>query len=166
MQGKGLILADSHAHLEMRDFDRDRDEVVKRAEDAGVALIVTVGTTLDDCRKAVSIAGKYEGIYAAVGIHPHDVKDIGNGTYDSLKKLAKMDKVVAFGEIGLDFFRNLSPRETQIMRFEEQLEVAAPLPTSHLPMLQYVYPMPLLQHTIYVLGDVNRRKNQALMQWT
>ncbi|HUH66723.1 MAG TPA: TatD family hydrolase [Syntrophales bacterium] len=125
MQGKGLILADSHAHLEMRDFDRDRDEVVKRAEDAGVALIVTVGTTLDDCRKAVSIAGKYEGIYAAVGIHPHDVKDIGNGTYDSLKKLAKMDKVVAFGEIGLDFFRNLSPRETQIMRFEEQLEVAA-----------------------------------------
>jgi len=118
------MLADSHAHLEMRDFDRDRDDVVKRALDAGVDLIITVGTTLDDCRKAVSIAGKYENVYAAIGIHPHDVKDIGDGTYDSLKNLAKMDKVVAFGEIGLDFFRNLSPREIQIRRFKEQLEVA------------------------------------------
>ncbi len=118
------MLADSHAHLEMKDFDRDRAEVIKRAEDAGVDLIVTVGTTLDDCRKAVSIAGKFKNVYAAIGIHPHDVKEIDDGTYDSLKKLAKMDKVVAFGEIGLDFFRNLSPRETQIRRFAEQLEVA------------------------------------------
>ncbi len=118
------MIADSHAHLEMRDFDRDRAEVIKRAEDAGVDLIVTVGTTLDDCRKAVSIAGKFKNVYAAIGIHPHDVKEIDDGTYDSLRTLAKMDKVVAFGEIGLDFFRNLSPREAQIRRFGEQLEVA------------------------------------------
>jgi TatD DNase family protein len=118
------MLADSHAHLEMKDFDRDRAEVIKRAEDAGVDLIVTVGTTLDDCRKAVSIAGKYKNVYASIGIHPHDVKDINDGTYDALKTLAKMEKVVAFGEIGLDFFRNLSPRETQIRRFGEQLEIA------------------------------------------
>ncbi|MCX6008062.1 MAG: TatD family hydrolase, partial [Chloroflexi bacterium] len=64
------MLADSHAHLEMKEFDRDRAEVINRAEDAGVDLIVTVGTTLDDCRKAVSIAGKYKNVYAAIGIHP------------------------------------------------------------------------------------------------
>jgi TatD DNase family protein len=118
------MLADSHAHLEMKDFDRDRAEVIRRAKDAGVDLIITVGTTLDDCNKAVTIANEYESVYAAIGIHPHEVKDIDERTYDSLKKLAKMDKVVAFGEIGLDFFRNLSPRETQIRRFGEQLEVA------------------------------------------
>ena len=119
------MLADSHAHLEMNDFDRDRDEVIKRAENAGVDLIITVGTTLDDCRKAVSIANKYKNVYAAIGIHPHEVKDINETTYETLKKLAKMDKVVAFGEIGLDFFRNLSPRDVQIRRFGEQLELAS-----------------------------------------
>jgi TatD DNase family protein len=119
------MLADSHAHLEMSDFDRDRDEVIRRARDAGVDLIITVGTTLDDCRKAVSIANKYKNVYAAIGIHPHEVKDIDETTYETLKKLAKMDKVVAFGEIGLDFFRNLSPRDVQIRRFGEQLELAS-----------------------------------------
>jgi len=118
------MIADSHAHLEMNDFDRDRDEVVRRAEDAGVNLIITVGTTLDDCRKAISIANTFKNVYAAVGIHPHEVKDIDETTYETLKVLAKMDKVVAFGEIGLDFFRNLSPRDVQIRRFEEQLELA------------------------------------------
>ena len=119
------MLADSHAHLEMNDFDRDRDEVIRRAENVGVDLIITVGTTLDDCRKAVSIANKYKNVYAAIGIHPHEVKDINETTYETLKKLAKMDKVVAFGEIGLDFFRNLSPRDVQIRRFGEQLELAS-----------------------------------------
>ncbi len=117
------MLADSHAHLEMNDFDRDRNEVIRRAGDAGVDLIITVGTTLDDCRKAISIANTFKNVYAAIGIHPHEVKDIDETTYDNIKMMAKMDKVVAFGEIGLDFFRNLSPRDVQIRRFEEQLEL-------------------------------------------
>jgi TatD DNase family protein len=118
------MLADSHAHLEMNDFDRDRDDVIRRAEDAGVDLIITVGTTLDECRKAVSIADRNKSVYAAIGIHPHEVKDIDERTYENLKHLAKMDKVVAFGEIGLDFFRNLSPKDVQVRRFGEQLELA------------------------------------------
>ncbi len=118
------MLADSHAHLEMNDFDCDRNEVVRRAEGAGVDLIITVGTTLDDCRKAISIANTFKNVYAAIGIHPHEVKDIDETTYETIKIMAKMDKVVAFGEIGLDFFRNLSPRDVQIRRFEEQLELA------------------------------------------
>ena len=118
------MIADSHAHLEMNDFDHDRKEVIRRAEEAGVDLIITVGTTLDDCRKAISVANEFKNVYAAIGIHPHEGKDIDHKTYGTLKKLAKMDKVVAFGEIGLDFFRNLSPKDVQIRRFGEQLELA------------------------------------------
>ncbi len=118
------MLIDSHAHLEMNDFDRDRDEVIGRAIQAGVDLIITVGTTVSDCEKAVLIAGQHDTVYAAIGIHPHEVKDIDETTYDDLKRLAKAEKIVAYGEIGLDFFRNLSPRDVQIRRFGEQLELA------------------------------------------
>jgi TatD DNase family protein len=118
------MLIDSHTHLELKDFDRDRDEVVERAREAGIEFMVTVGTTIDDCKKALSLASKYDAVYVAIGIHPHEVKKIDNRTYDALRELAHMDKVVAYGEIGLDFFRNLSPRELQIKRFGEQLELA------------------------------------------
>jgi TatD DNase family protein len=118
------MLIDSHAHLEMEAFDSDRDEVIGRARQAGVDRIITVGTTVNDCRKALSIAHQYEMVYAAIGVHPHEVKDIDETTYDDLKKMAKADKVMAYGEIGLDFFRNLSPKDIQIRRFGEQLELA------------------------------------------
>lgn len=118
------MLIDSHAHLEMREFDHDRDTVIERAETAGVEYIITVGTTLAECAKAVSIARTRSRVYAAVGIHPHEVKSITPSTYDSLRKLARNERVVAYGEIGLDFFRNLSPRDVQIQRFGEQLELA------------------------------------------
>jgi TatD DNase family protein len=118
---------DSHAHLEMPPFDRDRDQVVGRAKAAGVEIIVTVGTTVEDCRKALEITRRYPGVYAVIGVHPHEVKDIDGGTYASLKEMAKHEKVVAYGEIGLDFFRNLSPRAIQIQRFGEQLELATEL---------------------------------------
>ncbi len=121
------MVIDSHAHLEMSPFDRDRDQVVRRAKDAGVEIIVTVGTTVEDCYKALEITLRYPGVYAVIGIHPHEAKDINGGTYDSLKEMAQHKKVVAYGEIGLDFFRNLSPRATQIRRFREQLELAGEL---------------------------------------
>jgi TatD DNase family protein len=118
------MLIDSHAHLEMRDFDRDRNEVIGRATQAGIDLIITVGTTVSDCEKAVLIASQYETVYAAIGIHPHEVKNIDETTYGDLNRLAKAEKIVAYGEIGLDFFRNLSPKDVQIRRFGEQLELA------------------------------------------
>ena len=127
------MFIDSHTHLTMEDFKQDRDEVITRAVQAGVGLMVTVGTNLEDSREAISLAGRYEGVYATIGIHPHDVKDItDNLTYDCLKELKKSDKVVAYGEIGLDFVRNLSPKEVQIRRFGEQLELAGEL---HLPII-------------------------------
>jgi TatD DNase family protein len=121
------MFVDSHAHLEMEDFDRDRDRVIARALEAGVGYIITVGTTLPEIEKALQIAATYPSVYVALGIHPHEVKDIGRGDYDSLRRLSREKKVVAFGEIGLDFYRNLSPREVQQSRFRELLELGLDL---------------------------------------
>lgn len=121
------MVIDSHLHLEMREFDSDRDAVVQRAVESGVEAMITVGTTVPECRKAIAIARCYSEVYAAVGIHPHDASEIDSGTYDILKKLAAEPKVVAFGEIGLDFFRKLSPCDVQIRRFGELLELALEL---------------------------------------
>jgi len=118
---------DTHAHLEMEAFDGDREAVLARAAEAGLTAIVTVGTTLPDCEKAVALTRLYKPVYAAVGIHPHEVKDIDAATYDALRVLAQQEKVVAIGEIGLDFFYDLSPREVQLRRFQEQLNLAEEL---------------------------------------
>jgi TatD DNase family protein len=121
------MLVDSHAHLEMEDFDKDRDRVVARALEAEVGYIITVATKVQDVRKALEIAQKHESVYVAMGIHPHEVKDIARGDYDELRSLAREEKVVAFGEIGLDFFRNHSPREVQRARFRELLRLGKEL---------------------------------------
>ena len=121
------MLIDSHAHLEMKDFDRDRDRVIVRAMEAGVNQIVTVATTLPDIRKALNISQQHACVYVAMGIHPHEVKDIRPGDYEEIRRLATEKKVVAFGEIGLDFFRNHSPREVQLDRFRELLRLGKEL---------------------------------------
>ncbi len=121
------MLIDSHAHLEMKEFDSDREEVIKRAGEAGVDFIVTVGTNLALSRKAVSLAQKYQNIYATIGIHPHDAAKTDNKTFESLKELAQRQKIVAYGEIGLDFFRNISSQDKQIAVFGLQLELAKEL---------------------------------------
>jgi TatD DNase family protein len=121
------MLIDSHAHLEMKEFDSDRREVIERARQSGIDCIVTVGTNLSLSRKALSIARHYENIYATVGVHPHDVAKLDDTSFDELKAMAQDPKVVAYGEIGLDYFRNLSPREQQIEMFGRQLELAAEL---------------------------------------
>jgi TatD DNase family protein len=121
------MLIDSHAHLEMKEFDSDREEVIKRAGEAGVDFIVTVGTNLALSRKVVALAQGHENIYATIGIHPHDAAKIDKNTCESLKELAHRQKIVAYGEIGLDFFRNISSQEKQIEAFGLQLELAQEL---------------------------------------
>jgi len=108
-------------------FAGDREAVLERAAAAGVAAIITVGTTISDCEKAVALARSHRSVYAAVGIHPHDAKGMDDLTGGRLRALAREDKVVAIGETGLDFFYNLSPREVQLSRFEEQLDLAEEL---------------------------------------
>ena len=121
------MLIDSHAHLEMKEFDADREEVIKRSKEAGVDFIITVGTNLALSKKASALAWEHENIYATVGVHPHDVGKTDQRTFESLKELAHHQKVVAYGEIGLDFFRNISSQEKQIESFGLQLELALEL---------------------------------------
>ncbi len=121
------MLIDTHAHLEMREFDDDREDVIKRAHEAGVEYIVTIGTTVESSRDAVLLADKYDFIYAAIGIHPHEVKDILHPAYELLRHLAKHKKVVAYGEIGLDYYYEHSLRTDQKRKFRDMLREAREL---------------------------------------
>jgi len=122
------MLIDSHAHLEMKEFDADRDDVISRARSEGVDFIVTVGTNLRLSSRAVALAEQYENIFATVGIHPHDVAKAGEDTLEALKQLVQSHKkIVAYGEIGLDYFRNISRQEIQVEMFGRQLDLVKEL---------------------------------------
>ncbi len=122
-----MNLVDTHAHLDFRQFDADREAVIERAQAAGVAAIVNVGTDLASSRRAVALAAEHEQIYAAVGMHPHDAKKLDGAALAELRELAQQPKVVAVGEIGLDFYRDHSPRDVQQRAFRAQLAWAAKL---------------------------------------
>ena len=116
-----MVLIDSHAHLDFPQFDADRSNVIDRAGAAGVQAIVNVGADLASSRRAVALAAKHDSIYAAVGMHPHDAKKLDGAALAELRELAQQPKVVAVGEIGLDFYRDLSPRDVQRRAFQAQL---------------------------------------------
>ncbi len=120
-------LIDSHAHLDFPQFDSDRDSVIRRAYEAGVAQIVNPGTDLASSRRAVSLAERHAGIFAAVGVHPHDAVTLTDETLSALAQLADSSHVVATGEIGLDYYRDLSPRKQQRQAFSQQLAMARSL---------------------------------------
>jgi TatD DNase family protein len=121
------MLIDSHSHLEMPEFKKDLEEVIQRAKASGVEYIFTVGTEEKDWMRALEIAHSHPSIYAILGVHPHNTKEIDDQTYSTLKQLCRNEKVKAYGEIGLDFYRNLSPRDVQLNRFWEQIELAKEL---------------------------------------
>jgi TatD DNase family protein len=116
-----MELIDTHAHLDFSQFDSDREAVVERAEAAGVAAIINVGTDLLSSRRAVALAGQYPSVYAAVGMHPHHARKLNGDALAQLRELANRPKVVAVGETGLDFYRDLSPRHLQQRAFQAQL---------------------------------------------
>lgn len=122
-----MLLIDSHAHLDFPQFDGDREAVIQRAQEAGLAGIVNVGASLASSRAAVRLAEKHSFIYATVGVHPHDAKDVTGAVVEQIHDLAQHPKVVAIGEIGLDYHRDLSPRPSQRRAFAQQLALAADL---------------------------------------
>ena len=122
-----MRLIDSHAHLNFPQFDADREAVIARARKAGLVAILNVGTDLASSRTAVKLAEKYDFLYAAVGVHPHDARTLTPTVLDELRRLARHPKVVAIGEIGLDYYRDLSPRPMQQWAFADQLALAAEL---------------------------------------
>ena len=122
-----MTLIDSHCHIDGEAFDEDRDEVVRRARDAGVAAMLNVGTGdphSDDFRRAVAVAERYESVYASVGVHPHDAKLYDDAAEQHLIELTKSEKVIAWGEIGLDYYYDHSPRDVQREVFRRQIRVA------------------------------------------
>ncbi len=120
-------MIDTHCHLNDRRF-RDTEEEVKSAEGNGVEKMVVCGWDIDSSLRAVELSNEFDSVYACVGIHPHDAQQ-GKKTenINRLREMAKGDKVVGIGEIGLDFYRNFSPSSSQLYTFEAQVELAAEL---------------------------------------
>lgn len=119
-----MILIDSHCHLNFMSFDPDRDQVVQRARENGVAGILNPGIDLITSQEAIEFSEKYPGVYAAVGVHPNEATKWDDHTKEALVELSKEAKVIAIGEIGLDYYRQRASIELQKMIFQEQLQIA------------------------------------------
>jgi TatD DNase family protein len=132
-----MEIVDTHCHLHFDDYDTDRAEVLKASAAAGVTRVICVGCSLADSRRAIDFAAKHDGVWATAGAHPHDAKDFLNDP-DSAIKLQKMlsePKVVAVGEIGLDYYRDITPIDVQEKILRLQLEVGL---KSGLPFVLHV----------------------------
>jgi TatD DNase family protein len=118
------LFVDTHCHLNFDSFENDRQEVLERARQAAVRRILNPGVDLASSRAAVELAQSNEQVYAAVGVHPNDALSWNEGTIDALEELAEHPKVVAIGEIGLDYYRERAPRDLQMEIFGQQLLLA------------------------------------------
>jgi TatD DNase family protein len=136
------MLFDTHAHLDDERFDEDRDAVIAQCRQDGVDLILNAGSNMETSVRAIALAGKYDFIYAAVGVHPHDASQMDQDTAGALAALAENKKVRAIGEIGLDYHYDLSPRDVQQKRFIEQIDLARQLR------------LPIIVHDREAHGDV------------
>lgn len=122
--GYDTNMIDTHCHLEMQQFDEDRPAVISRALAAGVECMITIASDLPGCEGAVGLAGKHDAVYASVGLHPHDAKDMSDAAFARIRELAASPKVVAIGEMGLDYHYDHSPRDVQRAVFAQQLAFA------------------------------------------
>lgn len=122
-----LRFVDTHCHLDFERFDNDREEVLRRAQDAGIWRMVTLGVDVSSSQAAVALAHQHAAVYAGVGVHPNDAARAWQGetTKQALRRLAGEPKVVAIGEIGLDYYRDTTPRPKQRQVLQEQLTLAA-----------------------------------------
>ena len=118
------MLIDTHCHLDFPEYDADRAEVIERSIEQGVSRIINVGSSLKGSLDSVALAEKYDCVFAAVGIHPHEAQNFNTQAEGAIRQLAKRKKVVAIDEIGLDFYRNLSKPEDQRLMFERLLVLA------------------------------------------
>jgi TatD DNase family protein len=133
------MFVDSHAHLDGKQFDSDREQVIVRAKNAGVEAMVAIGNGEGpadvDC--GIRLAEKYDFIYATLGIHPHEASLADEAAYQNMERLARHPKVIAWGEIGLDYFYDHSPRDLQKQVFMRQMELAA---AAELPIVIHCRP--------------------------
>lgn len=117
-------MIDSHTHLDFKEFDTDREETIKRFFENGGEKLVNVGCDLVSSERSIDLAEKHKNIFASVGVHPHEAEILNGEAVKKIEELISNKKAVAVGEIGLDFFRDLSPRNIQTEAFKKQLELA------------------------------------------
>jgi TatD DNase family protein len=117
-------MIDSHVHLNHPDFAADLDQVIARAQQAGVTAMVNIGFDIDSSRETLEMTRQYPFLYGAVGVHPHDAKTYSEDVEENLERLIEDARVIAIGEIGLDFYRDLTPRDRQREVFASQLGLA------------------------------------------
>jgi TatD DNase family protein len=144
------MLIDTHTHLDDARYNDDREAVITRARDAGVDAFVTIGCDLDTSEAAAQLADQHPFVHASIGVHPHEVKHISHGWYDEFRQLAKSKKVVAYGEIGLDYHYNHSSPKEQRDRFREQIQLAREL---RLPLI--IHTREAQEDTIAILKEEN-----------
>ena len=142
------MLIDTHCHLEMADFDRDREEALKRSKDAGVEYIINIGSDRESNVKGLKLSADFPQVYLSVGIHPHDAKTLNEKLYQEITEWAGMPKVVAIGEIGLDYHYLHSPKDIQIEAFKRQLAIAKSL---NLPVI--VHSREAVEDTMRILKE-------------
>lgn len=121
------MLIDTHIHLDDECYNRDRDAVIARAREEGVDYLIVVASDLESSKRCIELTEEFDSLYAIVGIHPHEAKTVDENTYSKLKELAKNKRVVAIGEIGLDYHYDHSPREAQREVFRNQIRLAKEL---------------------------------------
>lgn len=126
------MLIDSHLHLDDEKFDEDREAVIARAKESGICRMINIGADMPSSRRSIQLADRHEEIYAAVGIHPHDAAKMKPSDDEQLAAWTGHKKVVAIGEIGLDYYYDLSPREIQREAFIRQLDIARQM---HMPVV-------------------------------
>ncbi len=118
------MIFDTHAHYDDDSFDNDREEVILTAYNEGVVGIVNMGVDIENSRANIEFVKKYDFMYGAVGVHPNEVGDLTDKDIDILRELSKEDKIIAIGEIGLDYYYDEPPRDIQKVFFEKQIELA------------------------------------------
>jgi TatD DNase family protein len=128
----GHVIVDSHCHLDFPDYEEDQKDVINRAVTAGVTRMITIGIDYQTSEAAVALAAKYENVFAAIGIHPHHAAEMSDTDLTSMVKLAQKNKVVAYGEIGIDKVKNYAPLEIQKEKFSRQVDLAREL---NLPLI-------------------------------
>jgi TatD DNase family protein len=130
-----MKLVETHAHLDSPRFEGERDEIVRRARASGVAEIVSIGADVDSSWSAVRFADRYDGVWAAVGVHPHAAESLSPESLAALRDLSRDPRVVAIGEVGLDYYRSHAPRRAQRAALDAQLEVAT---EARLPVVVHI----------------------------
>jgi TatD DNase family protein len=141
-------MIDSHCHINYEDFDANRGEVVADAVKAGVHTLINSGGSLPTSKHSVALAEEYDNIFATVGVHPHDASTLDQACFDEIRELAAHKKVVAIGEIGLDFYRDLSPRAVQKTAFHKQMQLAVEL---QLPVV--IHTREAFEQTLLIAGE-------------